>query len=102
MGELRSRVSLRLHLQVVETAFVLSVVSKRVGVYEDGEDTVTGVGRKRLIELTRTTRERGREVLEERERLSGGGGIVIRRCANDGVFSRIADMRKERERETRV
>jgi len=65
VGELRSRVSLRLHLQVVETAFVLSVVSKRVGVYEDGEDTVTGVGRKRLIELTRTTRER--EVLEERE-----------------------------------
>ena len=61
MGELRSRVSLRLHLQVVETAFVLSVVSKRVGVYEDGEDTVTGVGRKRLIELTRRTRERKRE-----------------------------------------
>jgi len=61
VGELRSRVSLRLHLQVVETAFVLSVVSKRVGVYEDGEDTVTGVGRKRLIELTRTTRERKRE-----------------------------------------
>jgi hypothetical protein len=82
---------------VVETAFVLSVVSKGVGVYEDGEDTVTGVGRKRLIESTRT-REREREVLEERERLSGGGGIVIRRCANDGVFSRIADMRKERER----
>ena len=78
-------------------------MSKRVGVYEDGEDTVTGVGRKRLIELTRTReREREREVLEERERLSGGGGIVIRRCANDGVFSRIADMRKERERETRV
>ena len=45
MGELRSRVPLRLHLQVVETAFVLSVVSKGVGVYEDGEDTVTGVGR---------------------------------------------------------
>lgn len=68
MGELRSRVSLRLHLQVVETAFVLSVVSKRVGVYEDGEDTVTGVGRKRLIELTRTTRERKRERGFRRER----------------------------------
>lgn len=51
---------------MVETAFVLSVVSKGVGVYEDGEDTVTGVGRKRLIESTRT-REREREVLEERE-----------------------------------
>ena len=46
---------------MVETAFVLSVVSKGVGVYEDGEDTVTGVGRKRLIELTRRTRERKRE-----------------------------------------
>lgn len=68
VGELRSRVSLRLHLQVVETAFVLSVVSKRVGVYEDGEDTVTGVGRKRLIELTRTTRERKRERGFRRER----------------------------------
>lgn len=60
VGELRSRVPLRLHLQVVETAFVLSVVSKGVGVYEDGEDTVTGFGRKRLIESTRT-RESERE-----------------------------------------
>ena len=48
VGELRSRVPLRLHLQVVETTVVLPVVSKRVGVYEDGEDTVTGVGRERL------------------------------------------------------
>ena len=48
VGELRSRVPLRLHLQVVETTVILPVVSKRVGVYEDGEDTVTGVGRERL------------------------------------------------------
>lgn len=48
VGELRSRFPLRLYLQVVETTVVLPVVSKRVGVYEDGEDTVTGVGRERL------------------------------------------------------
>ena len=48
VGELRSRVPLRLHLQVVETTVILPVVPKRVGVYEDGEDTVTGVGRERL------------------------------------------------------
>ena len=59
VGELRSRVPLRLHLQVVETTVVLPVVSKRVGVYEDGEDTVTGVGRERLrLRRERETRTR--------------------------------------------
>ena len=33
---------------MVETTVVLPVVSERVGVCEDGEDTVTGVGRERL------------------------------------------------------
>ena len=59
VGELRSRVPLRLHLQVVETTVVLPVVSKRVGVYEDGEDTVTGVGRERLEKESGRKRERG-------------------------------------------
>ena len=60
MGELRSRVPLRLHLQVVETTVVLPVVSKRVGVYEDGEDTVTGVGRERLRKKRERETERRR------------------------------------------
>jgi len=45
---------------VVETTVVLPVVSKRVGVYEDGEDTVTGVGRERL----RLRRERDEDAME--------------------------------------
>ena len=61
VGELRSRVPLRLHLQVVETTVVLPVVSKRVGVYEDGEDTVTGVGRERLEKERERKREREKE-----------------------------------------
>lgn len=60
VGELRSRFPLRLHLQVVETTVVLPVVSKRVGVYEDGEDTVTGVGRERLRKKRERETERRR------------------------------------------
>ncbi len=60
MGELRPRVPFRLHFQVVETTVVLPVVSERVGVCEDGEDTVTGVGRERL------EKERERERKRER------------------------------------
>ena len=60
MGELWPRVPFRLHFQVVETTVVLPVVSERVGVCEDGEDTVTGVGRERL------EKERERERKRER------------------------------------
>ena len=63
MGELRTRVSLGLHLEMVKTTNVLSVVPKRVGVYEDGEDEVTdfdGAKRWRII-LTF-------EIFDERER----------------------------------
>ncbi len=59
MGELRPRVPFRLHFQVVETTVVLPVVSERVGVCEDGEDTVTGVGRERLEKESGRKRERG-------------------------------------------
>ena len=86
MGELRSRVPLRLHLQVVETTVVLPVVSKRVGVYENGEDTVTGVGRERL----RLRRERDEDAME------CGGSIVVY-IVLVGVFSKIADTREARE-----
>ena len=59
VGELRPRVPFRLHFQVVETTVVLPVVSERVGVCEDGEDTVTGVGRERLEKESGRKRERG-------------------------------------------
>ena len=44
---------------MVETTVVLPVVSERVGVCEDGEDTVTGVGRERLEKERERKRERG-------------------------------------------
>ena len=80
MGELRPRVPFRLYFQVVETTVVLPVVSERVGVCEDGEDTVTGVGRERL------EKEREREKEGEREYpffLPATGPLV-------DVFSRLA------------
>ena len=85
MGELRSRVPLRLHLQVVETTVVLPVVSKRVGVYEDGEDTVTGVGGAIKIKKRET-----------RSAMECGGSIVVY-IVLVGVFSKIADTREARE-----
>ena len=67
---------------MVETTVVLPVVSERVGVCEDGEDTVTGVGRERL------EKEREREKEGEREYppsvfLPATGPLV-------DVFSRLA------------
>ena len=70
---------------MVETTVVLPVVSKRVGVYEDGEDTVTGVGGERL----RKKRERRRD----EDAMEYGGSIVVY-VVVVGVFSKIADTRE--------